>query len=167
MQGLLTKKAARVVILKLQKSGQKVVLTHGVFDIFHAGHAEFLREAKKCGDVLFVGLDSDAWVRHYKGEGRPIVPYKQRATVLLETESVDYVFPIPDHIPGDYFTRLYRELMPNVIVFGKNYYNKRRKLVIERRKKLFPTVEFRSLSSTSTHNQSSSKIITKIRNLEV
>ena len=73
----------------LQK--HNVVLTNGCFDILHAGHVSYLQEAKLCGDVLIVGINSDSSVRALKGEGRPINDELDRAFVLSSLKCVDFV----------------------------------------------------------------------------
>lgn len=76
---------------ELRAVGQKVVLTQGVYDLIHIGHAQYLEKAKSHGDVLVVGVDSDALTRQRKGEGRPIVPQEERINLLLHLRHVDYV----------------------------------------------------------------------------
>lgn len=72
-------------------AGQKVVWTNGCFDILHVGHLRSLRDAKALGDILIVGINSDASVRAIKGELRPLVPQEDRAELLAGLEPVDYV----------------------------------------------------------------------------
>ena len=76
---------------KLRSEKKKIVLTQGVFDMLHIGHAQYLEKAKSYGDVLVVGIDSDALTRKRKGEGRPIVPQDERINMLLHLRHVDYV----------------------------------------------------------------------------
>lgn len=86
---------------KNRKQRKVVVTTNGCFDILHAGHVSNLEAAKKLGDVLMVGINSDASVRQLKGPRRPIMPARDRALVLAGLWAVDYVFifsgkgPIP------------------------------------------------------------------------
>jgi len=82
---------------RLKKKGQSVVFTSGSFDLFHLGHARFLQKAKSCGDVLVVGVPSNASIRTTKGIGRPIVDQWARAAVVADLACVDYVviFPQP------------------------------------------------------------------------
>ena len=75
----------------LRKGGQKVVFTNGCFDILHAGHVTYLEAAKAQGDVLVLGLNTDASVRHLKGPERPINNELDRAKVVGALKSVDYV----------------------------------------------------------------------------
>jgi D-beta-D-heptose 7-phosphate kinase/D-beta-D-heptose 1-phosphate adenosyltransferase len=75
-------KELKQIVNKLKKEGKKIVLTNGCFDILHIGHVRYLEEAKKLGDMLIVGVNSDESVRILKGKGRPIMPEKERAEIL-------------------------------------------------------------------------------------
>lgn len=77
---------------KLKKQGKKIVTTNGAFDLLHVGHVRNFAYAKSLGDVLIVGVNSDASVRGYKGPKRPILPEKERAEMIAALEPVDYVF---------------------------------------------------------------------------
>ncbi len=79
------------IIKKLKKQGKKIVTYNGSFDVFHFGHLESLKEAKKQGDILIVPLNSDQSVRLYKGPNRPISSQEKRAALLAALECVDYV----------------------------------------------------------------------------
>lgn len=79
------------VVKKYRKEGKSIVLTQGVFDLVHIGHARYCQEAKKYGDVLIVGVDSDEKVRHRKGPDRPIVPQEERLEMLTYLRAVDAV----------------------------------------------------------------------------
>ncbi|HEQ60360.1 MAG TPA: D-glycero-beta-D-manno-heptose 1-phosphate adenylyltransferase [Firmicutes bacterium] len=72
--------------------GLRVVTTNGCFDLLHLGHVHILQEAARQGDVLIVGLNSDASVRRNKGDRRPLMPENERAEILLAIEGVDYVY---------------------------------------------------------------------------
>jgi rfaE bifunctional protein nucleotidyltransferase chain/domain len=72
-------------------ASKRVVLTNGCFDLLHVGHVRGLRAARALGDLLVVGVNSDASVRRLKGEGRPLVTQEERAEVLAALEPVDYV----------------------------------------------------------------------------
>jgi rfaE bifunctional protein nucleotidyltransferase chain/domain len=76
---------------RLKAQGKTVVLTNGHFDVLHVGHVDCLQRAKALGDVLIVGLNSDASTRLLKGEKRPIVPQEERAQLLAALGCVDYV----------------------------------------------------------------------------
>jgi len=101
----------------LRRENKKIVFTNGCFDLLHVGHMYLLREAKKLGDVLMVGLNSDASVRRLKGDGRPIVSQADRADALAALECVNYlvVFDEPDPM------ELLRLIRPAVLVKGDDY----------------------------------------------
>jgi rfaE bifunctional protein nucleotidyltransferase chain/domain len=85
---------ARVAIAR--KHGARVVLANGCFDILHVGHIRYLEGAKKLGDVLVVGINSDEQVRAQKGEGRPFVPERERAEIVASIRAVDFVTIFPE-----------------------------------------------------------------------
>ena len=76
---------------RLRAAGKKLVFTNGAFDLLHAGHVTYLQFAREQGDALCVGLNSDASVKRYKGDLRPVNPQADRAAVLAALECVDYV----------------------------------------------------------------------------
>ena len=102
---------------KIRKSGQKIVFTNGCFDILHVGHVRYLAEARTQGDLLIVGLNSDASVHLIKGDKRPIVPQDNRAEILASLTAVDYVvfFEEPDPL------RLIQTIKPDVLVKGEDW----------------------------------------------
>ena len=102
---------------QLRKAGRRIVFTNGVFDIIHRGHVEYLAKAKSFGEVLIVGLNTDASVRRLKGKGRPVQPQMDRAAVLLALKSVDYVVLFSDDTPA----RLIAKVRPDVLVKGADY----------------------------------------------
>lgn len=102
----------------LKSEGKKIVFTNGCYDILHAGHVDLLARAKALGDILVLGLNSDASVsRQGKGEGRPFNTYDARAFVLAHLESVDFVIDFDEDTP----LRLIEELIPNVLVKGGDW----------------------------------------------
>ena len=101
----------------LRRESRKVVFTNGCFDLLHAGHMYFLREARKQGDVLIVGLNSDSSVRQLKGESRPIVPAAERAEAIAALESVDYVVVFDELDPLE----LLKCIRPDILVKGDDY----------------------------------------------
>ena len=101
----------------LARSGKKIVFTNGTFDILHRGHVEYLAKARGLGDVLVVGLNTDASIRRIKGNGRPINPGADRAVVLAALASVDYVCFFKEDTPG----RLIAKLVPDVLVKGADW----------------------------------------------
>jgi D-beta-D-heptose 7-phosphate kinase/D-beta-D-heptose 1-phosphate adenosyltransferase len=108
---------ATALAWRRQQAGA-VVFTNGVFDLLHPGHTSLLEAARKLGDVLVVGLNSDASVRRLaKGEDRPLVPEQARAAVLAALEAVDCVVPFDEDTPLDLIT----SLRPDVLVKGADY----------------------------------------------
>lgn len=95
----------------------RVAFTNGCFDLLHAGHVSLLEAARGAGDVLVVGLNSDASVRRLKGETRPIVSQDERAETLLSFESVDRVVIYDDDTPA----RVIAALVPDVLVKGADW----------------------------------------------
>ena len=85
---------------KLRKEGRKIVTTNGAFDILHIGHERYLKEAKKLGDVLMVGVNSDRSPHFKSKSGRPVVPGDERAEMLDSLKPVDYVFLFDDETPN-------------------------------------------------------------------
>jgi phosphoheptose isomerase len=94
-----------------------VVWTNGCFDLLHPGHLASLREARRFGDVLLVGINTDASIRHVKGPGRPVFPLAHRVAMLSGLESVDYVVPFEEPNP----MALIERLTPDVHCKGKDY----------------------------------------------
>ncbi|WP_333656325.1 D-glycero-beta-D-manno-heptose 1-phosphate adenylyltransferase [Dissulfurispira sp.] len=106
----------KTVIDGLKTDGKKIVFTNGCFDIIHIGHVRYLREAKKLGDVLVIGLNSDSSVNRLKPK-RPINPESHRAEVLSSLEMVDYVTIFNEDTPYE----LIKHLMPDVLVKGGDW----------------------------------------------
>ncbi len=99
------------------RKGLRFVFTNGCFDVLHAGHLDVLREAKKAGDLLAVGLNGDESVRRLKGEGRPLVPEAERAELLAALDPVDFVVLFHEETPK----LLIERLVPDVLVKGGDY----------------------------------------------
>ena len=104
-------------LAELRALGKRTVFTNGVFDLMHAGHIRYLREAASLGDILAIGLNSDASVRSFKGPGRPVMSEAERAEVVAALEMVDYV-TIFDEGTAE---ALVAELKPDVYVKGGDY----------------------------------------------
>jgi rfaE bifunctional protein nucleotidyltransferase chain/domain len=85
---------------KYRAEGKRVVSTNGCFDLLHVGHVQLLRQARALGDLLVVGLNSDASVQRLKGPGHPLVPETERATLLLALRFVDRVLIFDDPLPN-------------------------------------------------------------------
>jgi rfaE bifunctional protein nucleotidyltransferase chain/domain len=78
-------------VWRRQRAGERAVFTNGCFDLLHLGHVRYLQEARNLGDFLILGLNGDASVRALKGEGRPLVPERERAEILAALTCIDYV----------------------------------------------------------------------------
>lgn len=102
---------------RLKRDGRVLVFTNGAFDILHAGHVTYLQFARRQGDALVVGLNSDASVKRYKGDKRPVNPQSDRALVLAALECVDYVVVFDEDEPKE----LIGELIPDVLVKGADW----------------------------------------------
>lgn len=105
------------IISKLRRQGKKIVFTNGCFDLLHYGHAKYLQDAKKKGDILIVAINSDESVRRIKGKQRPIVNEKDRLGLIAALESVDYVLLFKDQTP----LRVIKTLKPDVLVKGADW----------------------------------------------
>ena len=110
---------SKMVEIREQLRGEKkkVVFTNGVFDILHVGHLSLFEKAKALGDVLVVGINTDASVRRIKGDSRPIVPYRDRAKLVASLRPVDYVVGFGEDTP----LLAIKKLMPDVLVKGADY----------------------------------------------
>lgn len=104
-------------LISLRRRGKSIVFTNGCFDILHLGHVKYLEKARRLGDVLVVGLNSDSSVRAIKGKGRPINNEHARAMVLASLCFVDYVVIFSDDTPE----RLIQKLKPDVLVKGADW----------------------------------------------
>ncbi len=102
---------------RLKQQGRKVVFTNGTFDIIHRGHVEYLTAARKLGDVLIVGLNTDASIRRIKGKHRPVNRNGDRAAVLAALLPVDFVCFFGSDTPA----RLISSLVPDVLVKGADW----------------------------------------------
>ena len=100
-----------------KRHGQKIVLTNGCFDVLHFGHVHYLLQAKKLGDILVIGLNSDDSVRRLKGPRRPINGENERALVLAALVCVDYVTLFEEDTPEE----LIKVVRPDVLVKGGDY----------------------------------------------
>jgi len=94
-----------------------VVFTNGCFDLLHRGHIEYLKKAKKLGDILIVGLNSDSSVKKIKGEGRPIQGQADRAVILASLYFVDYVCIFNELTP----LKLISKLIPDILAKGGDW----------------------------------------------
>lgn len=101
----------------LRRNGEIIVFTNGCFDLLHAGHVLYLESAKNLGDILIVGLNSDASVQRLKGPNRPINPQEERSMVLAALEAVDYVVIFENDTPY----KLIEQVRPDVLVKGGDW----------------------------------------------
>jgi D-glycero-beta-D-manno-heptose 1-phosphate adenylyltransferase len=100
-----------------KRNGRRVVFTNGCFDLLHPGHIRSLELARELGDALVVGLNSDASVLQLKGEGRPVLPERERAEILSAFECVDAVVIFDDLTPREVIAGL----LPDVLVKGGDW----------------------------------------------
>ena len=112
-----TKQEIEKIVEKLKKQGKKIVTTNGVFDILHIGHIRTFEEAKKQGDILIVGLNSDSSVKKIKGPERPINNENDRAEVLAALEIIDYIVIFEEETP----IKLLELIKPDVHVKYEDY----------------------------------------------
>lgn len=117
IQKILPLEAALERVNELKRQGKRVVFTNGCFDLLHPGHTRYLQEARKLGDALVVGINSDRSVRALKGEGRPVLPEAERAETLAALRAVDYVTVFDDLTPRDVIARM----LPQVLVKGGDW----------------------------------------------
>lgn len=100
-----------------REAGLRIVFTNGVFDILHPGHLRYLHAARSHGDLLIVGLNSDASVRRNKGPARPINPEHERAEILAALACVDAVSVFDDDTPAE----IIRRVQPDILVKGADW----------------------------------------------
>jgi D-glycero-beta-D-manno-heptose 1-phosphate adenylyltransferase len=103
--------------LRKEHPGKTIVFTNGCFDILHAGHVRYLAAAKQLGDLLVVGLNSDASVRELKGKNRPLNSQEDRAEVMAALEAVNFVIIFDERRVDN----LLREMSPTVYAKGGDY----------------------------------------------
>jgi rfaE bifunctional protein nucleotidyltransferase chain/domain len=108
---------AAALAQRLRAAGRRIVLANGCFDLLHVGHVRYLEEARTLGDVLFVGINSDAAVARLKGPGRPLMPAAERREILEALRAVDHVVVFDD----DTADALIRALKPDVHAKGTDY----------------------------------------------
>jgi rfaE bifunctional protein nucleotidyltransferase chain/domain len=106
---------ARVAIAR--KHGARIVLANGCFDILHVGHIRYLEGAKALGDLLIVGINGDEQVRIQKGQGRPLVPERERAEIIAAIRAVDFVTIFPEPT----VEQLLLSIRPHIHAKGTDY----------------------------------------------
>lgn len=105
------------IVAARQSAGEKIVLTNGVFDLLHVGHAQYLAEARALGDALIVAVNSDESVRGFKDPLRPVVPLAERMELLAALACVDYAVPFTTRTP----VPLIEQVRPLVYAKGGDY----------------------------------------------
>jgi rfaE bifunctional protein nucleotidyltransferase chain/domain len=113
----MTREQAIDLVHALHHSQKQVVFTNGVFDLLHPGHVRYLQQARRLGDALIVGLNSDRSVRANKGEGRPITPEDERSEILEALACIDAVVVFDEDTPRD----LIAALQPDTLVKGADW----------------------------------------------
>ena len=116
-QSIVSLNSLQPILETEKRRGRKIVFTNGCFDIIHAGHIHYLCKARELGDILVIGLNSDASVRKLKGDDRPINNEKDRAFVLSGLKAVDYVVIFEEETPYN----LIRTISPHLLVKGGDY----------------------------------------------
>jgi len=104
-------------LVRWRLQSKKLVFTNGVFDILHAGHIHSLKQAAGFGDVLIIGINSDASTKRLKGESRPIQTLEDRTEVLSALEMADAIIPFEEDTPLE----LIKRIRPDVLVKGGDY----------------------------------------------
>lgn len=117
-QKIMSQEQAVALARDAQAAGKKVVFTNGCFDLLHAGHVDLLNRARSLGDLLILGLNTDAGVRaQNKGPERPIVPQDQRAAVVAGLQAVDAVVFFEEPTPA----KIIEAIAPDVLVKGGDW----------------------------------------------
>jgi len=114
---VLSLEQAAAFVQELRAGGKTVVFTNGVFDLLHPGHVRYLADARRLGDALIVGVNSDRSVRSIKGADRPITPEAERAEILAALASVDAAVIFDEDTPHAIISRL----APDVLVKGADW----------------------------------------------
>jgi D-beta-D-heptose 7-phosphate kinase/D-beta-D-heptose 1-phosphate adenosyltransferase len=117
MSKLISRHELKLKLDALKAQGKKIVFTNGCFDILHVGHVTYLQKAKDLGDVLVIGLNSDASVASIKGPTRPIIPQAERAAVISALESADFVILFDEDTPQN----LIEYIRPHILVKGGDW----------------------------------------------
>ncbi|MFC1521929.1 adenylyltransferase/cytidyltransferase family protein [Elusimicrobiota bacterium] len=102
---------------KLKQGKQRIVFTNGCYDLLHPGHLHLLRQARKLGDALIVGINSDSSVKRIKEQGRPIMKLNERIEMLSELRCVDFIVPFSHTTPAV----LIAKIKPDVLVKGSDW----------------------------------------------
>jgi len=116
-RGVMSQEQLALAVADARAHGEKVAFTNGCFDIIHAGHVGYLKDARQCGDRLIVAINDDDSVKRLKGEGRPINPIERRMAVVSGLESVDWVVSFSEDTPE----ALIDDIKPDCLVKGGDY----------------------------------------------
>jgi|SRR3989338_8855306 len=141
------------IVETLKSQNKKIITTNGVFDILHYGHVKYLEDAKRLGNILIVGINTDKSVKKNKGDKRPINDEKSRAAVLAALESVDYIFLFNEKDPRDWLSKI----KPNIHVKAGDY---KLSQIIE--KEVVEKNGGKVIITSSEKDYSTTKIINKI-----
>lgn len=133
------------IVSGLKKQGSKIVLTQGSYDLVHIGHARYLEAAKKCGDILIVGIDSDKKIQARKGPERPVVPEKERLEMVLHLRPVDFVM-LKKHTDPKW--HLIKSVKPDILIATKETYTQ--KELTELKKYCGKVIVLDRMATTST-----------------
>ncbi len=114
---MVTQTKLKKILGVLRQERKKIVFTNGCFDLLHAGHVAYLQKARRLGDVLVVGLNSDSSVKRLKGKGRPILSQTDRAKIITALACVDYVVIFGQDTP----LNLIKNVKPDILVKGADY----------------------------------------------
>jgi D-beta-D-heptose 7-phosphate kinase/D-beta-D-heptose 1-phosphate adenosyltransferase len=110
-------KSLKRIVSALKQKSKTIVFTNGCFDLIHPGHIKIIKEAKKSGDILIVGLNSDKSVKKIKGKTRPLLNQKARVTILSAIQYVDYLTIFDQKTPY----LLIKSLRPDILVKGQDW----------------------------------------------
>jgi rfaE bifunctional protein nucleotidyltransferase chain/domain len=137
----------------------RIVLVGGCFDVLHRGHVEFLQEAKKLGDVLFVLLESDETIKKRKGENRPIHTQEDRAQILAGLRAVDRVIMLRSNLIDSDYSKLVNSIKPDIIAITEG------DPIKEKKAKQATSVGGQLFTIEKKGNYSTNGIIKKIKEL--
>lgn len=155
---IVERKTLKSIIKDLQKQKEKVVFTTGAFDLLHFGQIEFLKKSRG-NKILIVGVESDERIAYYKGK-KPIIPLIERVKIISSISFVDFVYPITDKEHSQaYYLKLYDELSPSIITYGRNYAAEDK---IKEEATYFKNIRFKKVTHRYDKIQSTTKIIDKI-----